>query len=124
MELTQDQRKYLRTQHLGRLATVRPDGTPQNNPVGFRVDEEGRILIGGQDLGRSQKFKNVQSFPSVAFVVDDLKSTNPWHPRMVEIRGTAEALDDVDPFGPGFSREQLRITPTKVIAFGLDDEAA
>ena len=101
MELTQEQRKYLRTQHLGRLATVRPDGTPQNNPVGFRVDEAGRILIGGQDLGRSQKFKNVQSFPSVAFVVDDLKSTNPWHPRMVEVRGTAEALHDVEPFGPG-----------------------
>ena len=49
MELTQDQRKYLRTQHLGRLATVRPDGTPQNNPVGFRVDEEGNLWASAGD---------------------------------------------------------------------------
>ena len=103
---------------------MRPDGTPQNNPVGVPGRRGGPDPHRRPGLGRSQKFKNVQSFPSVAFVVDDLKSTNPWHPRMVEIRGTAEALDDVEPFGPGFSREQLRITPTKVIAFGLDDEAA
>ena len=123
MELTAEQRRYLRTQHLGRLATVRPDGTPQNNPVGFRVDDEGRILIGGRDLGRSRKFKNVKANPAVAFVVDDLASTNPWRPRMVEIRGTAEALDDAEPFGPGYSRELIRITPTKVIAFGLDAQS-
>ena len=124
MELTQDQRKYLRTQHLGRLATVRPDGTPQNNPVGFRVDDEGRILIGGQNLGRSQKFKNVQKLRVGRLrgrrpeVHEPLASTHGRDPRH------AEALHDVEPFGPGFSREQLRITPTKVIAFGLDDEAA
>jgi pyridoxamine 5'-phosphate oxidase family protein len=119
MELTEAQRKYLRTQHLGRLATVRPDGTPQNNPVGFRIDDDGRIVIGGARMGRSRKFQNVKTNPAVAFVVDDLASTNPWRPRMVEIRGTAEALEDVDPFGPGYSREQIRITPGKIIAMGL-----
>ena len=119
MELTDNQRAYLRTQHLGRLATVRPDGTPQNNPVGFRVDDEGRILIGGADLGNSRKFKNVKTNPAVAFVVDDLASTKPWRPRMVEIRGRAEAIEDVEPFGPGYSSELIRITPTKVISFGL-----
>ena len=116
------QRKYLRTQYLGRLATVRPDGTPQNSPVGFRIDDEGRILIGGARMGRSRKFQNVKTNPAVAFVVDDLASTNPWRPRMVEIRGTAEALEDVEPFGPGYSREQLRITPEKIIAMGLAPE--
>lgn len=116
------QRKYLRTQHLGRLATVRPDGTPQNNPVGFRIDDQGRILIGGADLGRSRKFKNVRTNPAVAFVVDDLASTNPWRPRMVEIRGRAEQLEDIEPFGPGYSREQLRITPERIIAFGIDPD--
>jgi pyridoxamine 5'-phosphate oxidase family protein len=39
---------------------------------------------------------------------------------MVEIRGTAEALTDVDPFGPGYSREIIRITPAKVFSFGLE----
>jgi pyridoxamine 5'-phosphate oxidase family protein len=120
MELTDAQRKYLRTQYLGRLATVRPDGTPQNNPVGFRFDDEGRILIGGARMGGSRKFQNVKNNPAVAFVVDDLASINPWRPRMVEIRGTAEALEDVEPFGPGYSREQILITPTRVIARGVD----
>jgi pyridoxamine 5'-phosphate oxidase family protein len=120
MELTEQQRAYVRTQYLGRLATVRPDGTPQNNPVGFRVDDEGRILIGGRDLGNTRKFKNVRTNPAVSFVVDDLRSTDPWRPRMVEIRGTAEALEDVEPFGPHFSRQQIRITPEKVISFGLE----
>jgi pyridoxamine 5'-phosphate oxidase family protein len=122
MELSDGQRTYLRSQYLGRLATVRPDGTPQNNPVGFRVDDEGRILIGGARMGRSRKFQNVRTNPAVAFVVDDLASTNPWRPRMLEIRGTAEALEDVEPFGPGYSREQIRITPEKIIAMGLDPE--
>jgi pyridoxamine 5'-phosphate oxidase family protein len=120
MELTEAQRAYLRTQYLGRLATVRPDGTPQNNPVGFRIDGEGRILIGGYRMGGTRKFRNVKSNPAVAFVVDDLVSTNPWRPRMVEIRGRAEALEDVEPFTDGFSRQLIRITPEKVIAFGLE----
>ena len=123
MELSDVQRKYLRSQYLGRLATVRPDGTPQNNPVGFRVDDEGRILIGGARMGGSRKFQNVKTNPAVAFVVDDLASVKPWRPRMVEIRGTAEAIEDVEPFGPGYSREQIRITPRRIIAMGLAPEA-
>ena len=55
-------------------------------------------------------------------MVDDLASTNPWRPRMVEIRGRAEQLEDIEPFGPGYSREQLRITPERIIAFGIDPD--
>ncbi|HEX2319039.1 MAG TPA: PPOX class F420-dependent oxidoreductase [Streptosporangiaceae bacterium] len=39
MVFTQGELAYLRSQRLGRLATVAPDGTLQNNPVGFSVDE-------------------------------------------------------------------------------------
>jgi len=39
---------------------------------------------------------------------------------MLEIRGTAEALVDVDPPLQGMSGEIIRITPTWVRAFGLD----
>ena len=120
MDLNESQRAYLRTQHLGRLATVRRDGTPQNNPVGFTVTDDGRIVIGGRDLGNTQKFKNVRVNPAVAFVVDDLASVDPWRPRMVEIRGRAEALDDAEPQGPGFSGERIVITPERVISFGLE----
>ncbi len=51
--------------------------------------------------------------PAVAFVVDDLATTTPWRPRMVEIRGPAEAIEDAQPFGPGYSAEVIRITPRR-----------
>lgn len=120
MKFTDRQLHYLRTQHLGRLATLAPDGGLQNNPVGFRIDDEHRILIGGYEMGRSRKFRNTQKHNKVAFVVDDLKTTSPWQPRMLEIRGTAEALTDIDPPMEGMSRELLRITPERIIEYGLD----
>ena len=111
---------YLRSQRLGRLATVAPDGRPQNNPVGFFVDaESGTITIGGYALGTTKKFRNVQQGSAVALVVDDLASVDPWTVRGVEIRGTAEALTDHDPPMPGMSREIIRITPKKIISWGL-----
>jgi pyridoxamine 5'-phosphate oxidase family protein len=117
---TSEEREYLGSQRLGRLATVDPHGAPQNNPVAFVVTDDGRILIGGYRMGETRKFKNVGQNPNAAFVVDDLKSLDPWAPRMVEIRGTAEALADVDPPLPGMSRELIRITPRWIKSFGLD----
>lgn len=115
MTLTDEQVAYLRTQRLGRLATLRPDGGLQNNPVGFWLDDERRIVVGGRALGNSQKFRNARAHPQVAFVVDDLASVDPWRPRMVEIRGTAETLTDQETPG-GYSGELIRITPERVIA--------
>ncbi len=115
--------RYLRTQRLGRLATVDGSGAPQNNPVGFFVDEQsGDVLIGGLNMGKSRKFHNVKGNPNVAFVVDDLKTVDPWRPRMLEIRGTADAVDDADPPRPGMSRELIRITPRRIISWGLDGD--
>ena len=121
MVFTQAELDYLRSQRLGRLATVAPDGRPQNNPVGFFVDPEtGVITIGGDRLGATKKFKNVrQGGSAVAFVVDDIASVDPWVVRGVEIRGTAEALTDVDPPRPTMSREIIRITPRRIISWGL-----
>lgn len=120
MTFSDAQLVYLRSQLLGRLATVGPDGGPQNNPVGFRVDDQHRILVGGRRMGATRKFHNARRHPQVAFVVDDLASVKPWRPRMLEIRGTAEALTGVEPFGPGYSPEIIRITPEQVFAFGLE----
>jgi pyridoxamine 5'-phosphate oxidase family protein len=75
-------------------------------------------------MGKSRKFRNVKGNPNVAFVVDDIASVDPWVVRMVEMRGTAKAIDDADPPMGGFSREVIRITPERVISFGLDDDAA
>ncbi|WP_040782280.1 PPOX class F420-dependent oxidoreductase [Nocardia pneumoniae] len=122
--LTPEQIDYLHTQRLGRLATVRPDGTPQNNPVGFRYNADlGTIDIAGWNMGASRKFRNLTTNPHVAFVVDDIASVQPWRVRCLEIRGTAEPLTDVDPYISGVSREMIRIHPDRVIAFGLSGEA-
>ncbi|TMR91389.1 PPOX class F420-dependent oxidoreductase [Nonomuraea basaltis] len=120
MTFTQEELDYLATQRLGRLATVSPDGQVQNSPTGFFVNAEaGTIDIGGHALGKSKKFRNVQAGSTVAFVVDDLASVNPWTVRGVEIRGTAQALTGQEPPLRGFSGELIRITPNKIISWGL-----
>lgn len=112
---------YLRDQRIGRLSTIDASGVPQNNPVGFFVDENtGQVVIGGLSLGSTRKFRNVERNPNVAFVVDDLASVDPWTVRGVEVRGTAEALTDVEPPRPGMSRELIRITPHWIGSWGID----
>ncbi|MEU6779297.1 PPOX class F420-dependent oxidoreductase [Nonomuraea angiospora] len=121
MTFTSAELDYLSSQHLGRLASVSPGGQVQNNPVGFFVDAgTGTITIGGHAMGASKKFRNVGQGSTVALVVDDLASVDPWVVRGIEIRGTAEALTDVDPPVPYFSREIIRITPRKITSWGLD----
>jgi pyridoxamine 5'-phosphate oxidase family protein len=122
--LSQAERDYLSTQRLARLATVAEDGQPQNNPVGFFVDDElGVIDIGGRAMGRTKKFRNVQANPLVSLVVDDLASVKPWRVRGVEIRGRAETLTDWRAPFPGYSREAIRIHPEHIIAWGLGEPA-
>lgn len=120
MSFTRAELDYLATQPLGRLATVSPGGQVQNNPVNFFLDADaGTIVIGGGALGRSRKFRNVRRGSTVAFVVDDLASLDPWTPRGVEIRGRAVALTGQEPPLPGLSGEIIRITPVKIISWGL-----
>ncbi len=122
--LTEAERAYLQSQPLARLATVDGAGAPQNNPVGAFLDEEtGDIIIGGHAMGASRKFRNVQRNGQVALVIDDLVSRDPWTVRGLEIRGTAVALEDVEPPVPFMSREVIRITPTWVTSWGVDPEA-
>jgi len=120
-KLTADVVAYLRSQRLGRLATVDAAGAPQNNPVGFRYNADlGTIDVGGRNMGASRKFRNLAANPRVAFVVDDIASVQPWRVRCVEIRGHAEALRDQTPYLEGMSPEIIRIYPDRVISFGLD----
>jgi pyridoxamine 5'-phosphate oxidase family protein len=59
---TDTQLGYLASQRLGRLATVAKDGSPQNNPVGFRYNPEtDTVDIYGLNLGQTRKFRNIQS---------------------------------------------------------------
>jgi pyridoxamine 5'-phosphate oxidase family protein len=116
---------YLRSQRLARLATLAPDGTLQNNPVAFFVHASaGTIDIGGARIVKTRKFRNVQSHPQVALVIDDLASVDPWRPRCLEIRGRAEALPDADPPAPGFGSGVIRIHPERILSFGIDPDAS
>ncbi|WP_370416893.1 PPOX class F420-dependent oxidoreductase [Streptomyces fradiae] len=113
---TEAERAYLRTQRLGRLATVDPSGQPQANPVGFFPQEDGTVLIGGAAMSRTKKWRNLRTNPRLALVVDDLATVRPWRVRGVEIRGEAELL-----VGPYFSEEVIRIHPRRIHSWGLED---
>ncbi len=113
------ERSYLAGQRLGRLATVSPTGVVGNAPVSFFVRSDDTVDIGGQRMGATKKFRNVVAGSRVAFVVDDLAAGPGWNPRYLEIRGTAEALVDVQPPQSGFSGEVIKIHPDWVRSFGL-----
>lgn len=116
---------YLASQHIGRLATVSPDGQVQNNPTNFRVDADtGIVSIRGGALETSKKFRNIQAGSTVAFVVDDLATIDPWAPRGIEIRGTAVARTDLEPPRPGMSRGIIEITPARIVSWNLDGPRA
>ena len=113
--------EYLKSADLGRLATAAPDGTLQNSPVGFTYNDTlGTIDIVGYHMSRSRKFRNIATNNTVAFVVDDIASRTPWRVRCLEIRGTAEQAEAQAP-GDGIERAIIRITPKRIISFGIDD---
>lgn len=111
---------FLRTERLlGRLATIDATGAPHVVPVGWRYNPElDTIDIGGRDLAGTRKFGNVQANRKVGFVIDDVLP--PWRPRCVQVRGTAEALDHGTPPDGEESAPIIRITPTKVVSWGLE----
>ena len=114
--------EYLLSQRLGRLATVNEKGDPHVVPVGFRYNAElDTIDIGGHNIAPTKKYREAVRHGRVAFVVDDVLP--PWKPRMVEVRGSVEGLPEggkaiVEAFSP----EILRITPTRIISFGVSDD--
>jgi len=89
--------------------------------VTFFLRSDDTVDIGGNRMGETKKFRNVAAGSRVAFVVDDLKPGGGWNPRYLEIRGTAEALTDVEPPANGFSRQVIKIHPDWVRSFGLPE---
>ena len=116
---------YLKSQRLGRLATVGPNGQPHVVPVAFRYNEErDTIDIGGHNgFSQRKKFHDVQAQPHVAFVIDDLASINPWRARGIEIRGEAKILETGGAtIRPGFDPEMFRITAEHVVSWGINPQ--
>jgi pyridoxamine 5'-phosphate oxidase family protein len=119
---------FMKAAELGRLATIQRDGTPQVSPVGFTYNEElGTIDISGYNMAKSQKFRNVAHHDKAAFVVDDIASRDPWRVRCLEIRGTAKqvvaAQGEPGAAGDALESAIIRITPHRIISFGINDTA-
>jgi len=113
---------YLQSQLLGRLATVGADGNPHVVPVGFRYNPDlDTIDIGGHRIAQSKKYHDIASSGRAAFVVDDLVSVDPWAPRMLAVRGRAEALrSGGQAIMSDFAPELIRISPTWIGSFGIN----
>ena len=120
-ELTAAHIAYLASQPLGRLATAGADHKPHVVPTSFRYNAElGTVDIGGHHVAKTKKYRDVQANGWAAIVVDDLVSTNPWTPRMLEIRGHAEAIPSGGAdLGPGFEGGFIRIHPAKINSYGI-----
>jgi pyridoxamine 5'-phosphate oxidase family protein len=118
---TDEEIEYLKSQLLGRLATVGPDGQPHAVAVSFRYNAQlDTIDIGGHDFARRKKYRDVQRNPRVALIVDDLQSVNPWWPQGIEVRGEAEVLrSGGEVLGPGFAPDMFRIRPRRIVSWGI-----
>jgi pyridoxamine 5'-phosphate oxidase family protein len=116
---TQVELDFLAGQRLGRLATVGRDGAPHVMPVGFRFDPDtDTIAIGGAGMGSSKKWRDMGADPRVAFVVDDVVAGS--GPRLVEVRGVAARMGaGGGELGRGFDEEYVRITPRRIVSYGL-----
>ena len=98
---------------LGRLATVGADGTPHVVPVSYIYNAvRDTIDVGGHELERTKKFRDVASNGRAAIVIDDLASTDPWMPRGIEVRGRGEAIALPTPL--------IRIHPERIVTWGLE----
>src|SRR5579862_3601781 len=120
--LSTEQINYLAGQRLGRIATAGADGKPHVVPTSFRYNHDlGTVDVGGLHVDTTKKYRDVQVNPAAAIVIDDLASIDPWTPRMLEIRGRAEAVPNGgDDLGPGFGTAFIRLYPEKVNSFGID----
>jgi pyridoxamine 5'-phosphate oxidase family protein len=98
---------------LAHVATVGKDGTPHVTPVGmWSIDPgSGVVEVTGHSFAATKKYRDVARSGRAAIVVDDVLP--PWQPRGVEVRGRAEAVDGPQP--------SIRIRPTRIVAWGLDD---
>jgi pyridoxamine 5'-phosphate oxidase family protein len=97
---------------LGRIATVGADGTPHVVPVAWIYNAARDALeIGGYELERSKKFRDIARSGRAAIVIDDLESIDPWRPRGIEVRGRGEAISMPTPL--------IRIHPERIVSWGL-----
>lgn len=100
MTLTPGELDFLRSQRIGRLATVGPSGWPHVVPVMYALTEEGAFEFDVDGV----KLRNLTSDPRAALVVDAMGPK-----RGVAVQGTTQLI------GP----ERARLTPAHKFSWGL-----
>jgi len=108
--------QYLKSQRLARIGTATKDGVPDVAAVGFDFDGK-YFYVGGIHLTQTHKYKNVTKNPQVSLVIDDLKSVEPWAPRMIKVFGTADIVTRKGYLGEA---SYIRINPQRKTTWGLD----
>jgi pyridoxamine 5'-phosphate oxidase family protein len=126
---SQKEIEYLKSQRLARIATaatltqeeksIQPDVVP----VGFDFDGE-YLYVGGMNLLKSTKYRNVLKNDKVAIVVDDLKSIDPWEVRGIKVYGNADIITRQGGYMENTDRpnpQYIRITPKKKWSWGVEE---
>jgi pyridoxamine 5'-phosphate oxidase family protein len=116
MTFTHAERAYLAGQRLARIGTASADGAADVAPVGFALDGDD-LLIGGLDITKTRKYRNVLATGNAAVVIDDLASTDPWTPRGVKVHGPAT----IETAGNG--KPRIRVTGTTIWSWGINADA-
>jgi pyridoxamine 5'-phosphate oxidase family protein len=124
---TEAEISYLREHKLGRLATTNAESQPHMTPLTYVYnEEEDTIDVGGLNFGASKKWRDVKENPKVAFLVDDVIGP-PRQARAVEIRGESELHETggetINPRFPSFAPEFIRIRPTRIVSWGIEEDA-
>jgi len=125
MSFTDREIAYLSSQHLGRIATVDPQGRPRVVPTSFAVNSErGTIELGGFHFSELRRVRDIRQNPHVSLVVDDVEDPSMWTARGIEIRGVATLHNGDEPSMLDRSITNdgwMHITPTSVRSWGLEE---
>ncbi|WP_148685467.1 PPOX class F420-dependent oxidoreductase [Candidatus Nitrosocosmicus hydrocola] len=127
---TETEIEYIKSQRLARIATSCSFSAsdisscqPDVAPVGFDFDGM-YFYVGGINILKSTKYKNVLVNNKVAIVIDDLRSIDPWEPRGIRIYGIADTVDRPGGYMSNANHPQsryIRIKPTKKWSWGIDE---
>ena len=99
MDFTERELEFLRSQRLGRFATVGSSGWPHVVPVMFELTESGGFEFDADGV----KLRNIVADPRAALVVDGSPK------RGVTVQGRTEVI----------GHERARLTPERKFSWGL-----
>lgn len=96
---------------------------PDVVPVGFHFDD-GFFYVGGIDMPRSTKYKNIFKNSTIALLIDEFKSIKPLQSRGIKVYGEAEITKrqgaTLKKNGLFETVYLLKITPKKKWSWGID----